>query len=110
MATECRDDPFGEFGADTPDHARAEIFLDPLRRRRRRGLQEIRLELKPMAAVGDPDADGVDVFPGGDRRHVTDDGHEVALASRLHLQDGKAVVVVMERHPLDGTDEGFFRR
>ena len=110
MATECRDDPFRELGADAAHHAGAEIFFDPLRRGRRRGLQEIRLELKPVAAVGDPDADGVDVFPGGDRRHMPDYGNQVALAPRLHLQDGKAVVVVMERHPLDGTDEGFFRR
>jgi hypothetical protein len=57
-----------------------------------------------------PDADGVDIFSGGDRGDMTDDGNQVALAPRLHLQDGKAVVIVMERHPLDGTDEGFFRR
>ena len=102
---EGRDDPFGELGANAAHHAGAEIFLDSLRRRRRRGLQEIRLELKAVAAVGDPDADRVDVFPGGDRRHVADDGDEVALAARLHLQHGKAVVVVMKRHPLDGADE-----
>jgi hypothetical protein len=38
---------------------------------------------------------------------MTDDWHEVALAARLHLQDGKTVVVVVERYPLDGTDERF---
>ena len=61
-----------------------------------------------MTAIRDPDADGVDEFPGGDRGHVADDGDEVALPARLHLQDGESVVIVMEGHPLDGSDEGFF--
>ena len=34
----------------------------------------------------------------------------LGVAARLHLQDGKAVVVVVERYPLDGTDERLFWR
>ena len=48
--------------------------------------------------------------PAGDRRDVTDDRHEVALAPRLHFQNSKSIVVVVERHPLDGPDERFSGR
>lgn len=58
-----------------------------------------------MGSIGDPDAGGVDELPGRDRRDMADDWHQVALAARLHLQDGEAVVFVMKRHSLDRTDE-----
>ena len=68
------------------------------------------MNLKPVAPVRDPDADGVDELPGRDRRDVTDDRHEITLAARLHLQDREAGVLVVERHPLDGPDERFSGR
>ena len=105
LLAEGRDDALGELGADAAHHAGAEIFLDPLRRRRRRGLEEVRLELEPVRAVGDPDADGVDEFARRDRRGMADDGDEVALAARLHLQDGEAVVLIVKGHALDRADE-----
>ena len=101
------DDALGKHGAYPSHHARAEIFLDPFRRRRRRGLEKVRLELEAVGSIRDPDADGVDELPGGDRRDVPDDRHQVALAARLHLQHGEAIVLVVERHPLDGPDERF---
>ena len=63
-----------------------------------------------MRPVGEPDADGLDELAGRDRRRMADDGDEVAVAARLHLQDGEAVVLVVEGDPLDRTDESFFRR
>jgi hypothetical protein len=36
---------------------------------------------------------------------MSHDRHQVALAARLHLQDGKAVVLIVEGHALDGPDE-----
>ena len=107
---ERADDSLGEHRADAANHARAEIFLDAFRRRRRRGLEQVRLELKPMRAIRDPDADGVDELAGRDRRDMTDDRHEIALAARLHLQDGETIVLVVKGHPLDGADERFSGR
>ena len=107
---ECRhaeygDDPLGELRADTAHHAGAEVFLDPLGRCWRRGLEEVRLELQPVRSVGDPDADGVDEFARRNRRGVADDWHKVALPPSLHFQDGETAVLVVERHPLDRADE-----
>ncbi len=36
---------------------------------------------------------------------MADDGHKVAFAPRLHLEDGEAVVLIVEGHTLDGPDE-----
>jgi len=105
LLAESRDDPFGEHGADPAHHARAEIFFDSLRRRWRRGLEKVRLELEAVSAVGDPNPDGVDEFARRDRSNMADDGNKVALAARLHLQHGEAVVLIVEGHPLDRADE-----
>jgi hypothetical protein len=70
-------------------------------------INQIRLKLKAVAPVGDPDADGVDEFPGGDRRDMADDRHQVAFAARLYLEHGKTIVIVVERHAFDGPDERF---
>ena len=107
-------DALGELGADAAHHAGAEVFLDPLGGRRRRGLEEVGLELQPMRPVGEPDADGVDELAGRNRRRMADDGDEIAVAARLHLQDGESAVLVMEGDALDRADERFpvrcFRR
>ena len=76
LLAEGRDDPLGEHRSDAPHHAGAEIFLDPLRGRRRRGLEEVGLELEPVSPVSDPDADSVDELPGGDRGDVPHDRHK----------------------------------
>ena len=73
-------------------------------------LRKSALNCSPCVAVGDPDADGVDELAGGDRRRMADDGDEIALAPRLHLQDGEAVVLVVEGHALDRADERFLGR
>src|SRR5208283_1395075 len=77
--------PLGQHGTDAAHHAGAEVSFDSFRRRRRRGLEEIRLELETVRSVGDPDADGVDEFSRRDRSHMPDDGNEVAFPARLHL-------------------------
>jgi len=56
----------GEFWTDAAHHAGAEISLDALRRRRRRGLQQLGLELQAVGAIGESDADSVDELAGGD--------------------------------------------
>ena len=60
-----------------------------------------RLELQPVGSVGDPDADGVDELARRDRRRMADHGDEVAMAARLHLQDGESAVLVVKGHALD---------
>ena len=104
---EDRDDPFGELRTDAAHHAGAEVFLDALGRRRRRGLERIRLELQAVRAIGDPDADGVDEFAGRDRSGVADDGDKIAPPARLHFQDREAALLIVKRHPLDRADERF---
>jgi hypothetical protein len=41
---------------------------------------------------------------------VADDGDEIALAPRLHLQDGEPIVGIVVGDALDGTRERFERR
>jgi hypothetical protein len=40
-----------------------------------------------------------------DRGRVADDGDEVAVAPRLYAQHAKAVLGIVERHPLDGASD-----
>jgi hypothetical protein len=53
--------------ANAADHARAEVSLDALDRRRRRRPEEARPELLAVGAVVHPFAGGGDPLPGGDR-------------------------------------------
>ena len=64
--------------------------------------EDLSLELKPVDAVTDPSAARGDPLTGSDDRRMTDNGHVVAPASRLHFEHAKAVVGVMKRDPLDG--------
>ena len=107
---EYGDDPLRQLRAYAAHHAGTEVFLNPLGRRRRRGLEEIRLELQPVGSVRDPDADGVDEFARRNRRGVADDRHKVALPPSLHFQNGETAVLIVERHPLDRADERVFGR
>ena len=60
----------------------------------------MRAVVNPFAGYGDP-------FPGGDRRGMADDRHEIAMAARLDPQDAKAVLGVMERDAFDKTGKNF---
>src|SRR6266436_4057214 len=51
---------------DATDHARAEILLDPLGRRRRCGLEERGFELDAVGAVIDPDSARLNELAGRD--------------------------------------------
>jgi hypothetical protein len=50
--------------------------------------------------IVDPPATRLDELAGADRRRMTDDGNQIALAARLHPQHAEAVVLVVG-HPLD---------
>ena len=54
LLPEGLDHLLGIDGPDAPDHPGAEIFLDPVDRTRRRGLEKPRLELLPVGAIIDP--------------------------------------------------------
>ena len=72
------------FGIDRPDaadHARAEIFLDSLDRRRRRRLEERGSELDAMGAIIDPAAARLDKLAGRNHRGMADNRDQVALAA-----------------------------
>jgi hypothetical protein len=60
-----------------------------------------------VRAIRQPDADGVDVLAGGNRRGVTDQRDQLPSAARLHLEDGETRVRVMEGDPLDAADQRF---
>ena len=66
-----------------------------------------RPELLTMRAVVGPFAGYGDPFPGGDRRGMSDDRHQVAMAARLDPQNAKAVLGIMERDALDQAGEDF---
>ena len=101
------DNSLGECRTDAAHHAGAKVFLDALGRRRRGCLQRIGFELQAMCAIGEPDADGMDKFSGGDESGMADDRDEIAAPARLDLQDRKAILLVVKGHPLDGADERF---
>jgi hypothetical protein len=94
-------------GPDTRDHAGAEVLLDSVDRRRRRGLQESGAELQSVGSVVDPLAAGGDPFSGGDRRRLTNDRHKVAMAARLRSENAKAALLVVEGDPLDEAGQDF---
>ena len=105
LVAERRDELLRVDRTDAPDHAGAEVFLDPLDGRRRRRLQEMRLELQAVGAVVDPFPARRDPLAGGDRRGLTDHRHQVALPARLRAEDAEAVLLVVEGHPLDEAGE-----
>src|SRR5512132_2583160 len=96
--------------ADALDHSRSEILLDALGRRRRRRTQEVGAELHAVRPIVDPPATRLDELAGADRRRMTDDGNQIALAARLHPQHAEAVVLVVEGHALDEAGQVFARR
>ena len=95
---------------DAPDHAGAQIFLDPVDRTRRRGLEKPRPELLTVSAIVDPFAGCGDPLAGGNDGGVADDGHQIAVSARLRPQNAEAVLRVVEGDPLDEACEHFLCR
>ena len=85
--------------ADAADHARAEIFLDPLQRGGRARLEEGGPELQAMGTVVDPRAAHLYPLAGRDRGGVPDHGDQVALTAHLDPEDAETVLGIVERHP-----------
>ena len=92
-------------GPDAADHARAEIALDALDRRRRGRLEEGGPELQAVRPVVGPGAGDLDPFAGRDHGGMADDGDEVALPASLEAEHAEAVLLVVERDALHETGE-----
>jgi hypothetical protein len=103
------DDSLCQLGTDAANHSRAEIFLDALGGGRRGGFEQIGFELQAMGAIGHPNADGVYELARRYRGGVPDDRDEVTFATRLHLQDGETIFLIVKSHPFDRADEHFTR-
>src|SRR5271166_2686842 len=86
---------------DAADHARAEIFLDPLDRRWRRSLQERGFEMDAMRPIVNPRPARLDELAGRDHRGRANDGDEIALPAGFDTQNAEAVLGVMERDAVD---------
>ena len=95
---------------DAADHPRAQVLLDAVDRRRRRGAHEARLELLAMGVIVDPVARCGDPFSGGDDGGVADDRDQVAMSARLDAENAEAVLGVVEGHPLDKARQHFLGR
>src|SRR6266478_2717067 len=93
--------------ADAPDHAGAQVFLDTVDRRWRRGAHESRLELLAMGIVVDPFAGCGDPLTRGNGRGMSHDRYQVAVTPRLDPENAETVVVIMEGNSLDETGENF---
>ena len=93
--------------ADAADHARAQVFLDPLGRGGRRGAQEGGLELLAVLAAIHPGATDRDPFAGTDLGGMAHHSHQFAVAAGLDAQHAEAVVGVMEGDPLDRAGQHF---
>jgi len=87
--------------ADVAYHARAQVLLDALGRRRRRVAQEMRLELVAVGAVVDPLPGCGDPLPGRDRGGAADDDDQVTMAPRLDPEHAEPVVRVVLADVLD---------
>ena len=59
-----------------------------------------------MRAVADPDAAGRDPFARRTAGRMADHGHKITLASRVDLQDSKAILGVVEGDAFDRAREG----
>ena len=93
--------------ADATDHAGAQVFLDTVDRRWRRGAHESRLELLAMGMIVDPFAGCGDPLARGNGRGMSDDRYQVAVTPRLDPENAETVVVIMESNSLDETGENF---
>src|SRR5260370_29808957 len=86
---------------DAADHARTEIFLDPLDGRRRRGLEERGPELDAVGAVVDPASARLDELAGRDHRGMAREGDEIALPAGFDTQTAEAGPGVLAADDID---------
>jgi hypothetical protein len=63
-----------------------------------------------VSAIIDPFPGRGDPLAGGDRRGMSNDGHQIAVAARLRPENTEAVLVVVEGDPLDKARENFLGR
>src|SRR5436309_615626 len=63
-----------------------------------------------MSAVVDPFAGCGDPLAGGDARGVADDGHQIAVATRLRSENAEAVLGIVESDTLNEAGEHFLCR
>lgn len=98
---ERRDELAGVDGADPPDHARSQIFLDAFGCRRRTHAQELCPKLETMVAIIGPGSGGLNRFTRRYHRSLTDEGDQVPLPSYLHAQHAEAAVGIMEGDALN---------
>ena len=96
---------FGVDGADATDHPGAQIFLDPLDRRRRRRLEKRGSELDAVGTIVDPTAARLHKLAGRDHRGMADDGDQIALPARFDPQHAEAVLRVVKRDAVDETGQ-----
>ncbi len=100
------DDPFGHSRSNAAHLTRSKVLFDALCSGRRGGLEDLSLELKAMCAVAVPQAAGGDPFACRDGRGVTHDRHKISFAPRMDLQDGEAILGIVESHELHRAREG----
>ena len=86
---------------DAPDHARGKVLLDAVERGRGGGLEEPGLELLTVSAVIRPVTGGRDPLTGGNHGGMANDRDEIAVTTRLHPDDAKAVLGVLVGDALD---------
>ena len=91
-------------------HARAEVFLDAVERRRLRGLQKLRLKLLAVGAIVDPLARRRNPLTGRDDRSMPDHRNQFPVSTCLDPQDAKAGFIVVKSHALDRARQNFLRR
>src|SRR5258705_6685165 len=92
---------FGVDWSNAAYHARAEVFLDAVERRRLRGLQKLRLKLLAVGAIVDPLARRCNPLSGGDDRSMPDHRDQFPVPTGFDPQNTKAGFIVVERHALD---------
>ena len=109
IGTEVFYQPFRVDGSDSGYHPRSKVFLDTLRRGRRRGSEEFRFELQAVVPVIDPVAGRGDPFTGRDTGRVAGHRDQFAMAACLDAQDTETVPVVMEGDALDLPDQDLLR-
>jgi len=93
--------------SDASYHARSEVFLDAVKRRRLRSLQKLRLKLLTMRAIVDPFAGCRNPLAGGDDSRMPDHRDQFAVPTCLNPQDTKAAFLVVKRHALDRARQNF---
>ena len=99
-------DALGHGRADAAHLTGGEVLLNALSPSRWRGLENLGLELQSMGSVAYPNAARRDPFTSRHGRAVADHGHKIPLASRMNLQDGKAILGIVEGNAFDGAREG----